>query len=640
MRQVAVVAWREMVEHRVFVWAAFAALAMTVIVPFVPAFFGWSPGEVREVLTWVMALVFSWTSAVILGLSTVSGTVSSGRFGFFLSHPLNGFSIWFGKLLGVLATVLACQLIVVLPAFLMTRPHEVIETLAHQPWFFVVFLVGIPLLIVLLAHALATVFRSKSPWIAVDIVALGVAVGVAWMMLAPLARVSALKAFAAVACGVGLACMTGLLAAGAAQAARGGVDPVRHHRVYSIVLWAVVGVMMLGTCSYWVWMTRPELDDIRGLDSIAYKPGVPLIVVKGPAWGRFDYEPNFLVDLDSGQWWRLRPDSHWSDVAVALSGDGRRIAWAERKDTDLWQVTVADISGSRISTTSIPIFTDWRPQIDLSPDGRRIALIEDEVLTVADADTGKTLTLGRLPKGSWLVGPTFVDGDTVEVISTPRIGSDGDGEAAELLRLDVADGIFRGTTKLDGIRWVAHAETSSTDGRTVVASRQNRSWRWLMLDPYLGVRLEYFEEHGGIISAALAADGRTVQIRVATGGVWLETRGPQGETVQSWPLPGARSAVIGGLYDRDRVVVGLHDGDPDTDFDRGWRSVSVDLESGRVTPIGDDMKPVKAWGLWGRFHPMVENPGPATRLFIGGDRSLMLWDPRLGVLGEVVPGES
>ena len=61
MRAVAVVAWREIVEHRMFLAAALAALVITVVVPLVPTFLGWSPNDVREVLMWVMTLGFTWS---------------------------------------------------------------------------------------------------------------------------------------------------------------------------------------------------------------------------------------------------------------------------------------------------------------------------------------------------------------------------------------------------------------------------------------------------------------------------------------------------------------------------------------------------------------------------------------------------
>ena len=103
MKTVAVVAWREIIEHRMFLLAALAALAVTLVVPLIPTSLGWSSSDVREVLTWLMALGFTWLSAVFLGASMVTSTVADHRFGFFLARPASAAAIWFGKLLGVVA---------------------------------------------------------------------------------------------------------------------------------------------------------------------------------------------------------------------------------------------------------------------------------------------------------------------------------------------------------------------------------------------------------------------------------------------------------------------------------------------------------------------------------------------------------
>jgi len=638
MKTVAVVAWREIVEHRVFLLAALAALAVTLVVPLFPAFLGWSATDVREVLMWSMALGFTWLSAVFLGASMVTGTVAAGRFGFFLARPAGSAAIWFGKLLGVLAVVLTCQVVVVGPAVMASELKEI--DLGLDELVLSGLIVIVPLLLVLLAHAVATVWRGGTAWVVVDVVAFAVAVALGWISIGPLLRVGA--EYAAVVVGLllvgGLAVST--VVAGVVQIVAGRGDGRRQHRVFSSVMWPTLVSASVAAAGFSIWLTHPSAEDLVGFDELAVHPAGEWIAVSGPARGRLDVETGFALDLNGRSSFRLGSGPAWAGGSRTLfSADGRVAAWRVR-DGHAWRIRYADLNALQDGAADSPILLESGRRLVLSPAGDRLAAIEGDTLVVSELASGDLAGAARIPD-PWFprdsVAHYFVERDRARVLVLIDIAGD-EAPSLKALEFDIADRTLTETgTVADAGYWFAATIDSDRDRlllRTTSAGGEH-TYRYVdgrTLEP---VGWSAGRELGSPVR--MLADGRLLR-RVDEGDAsWLERLTPDGEIDARIRLPGTvRSVVIGAEPTTAAVAVAVSDRE-DSDRERGdWLLRLIDLESGEIRELGHGL-PATPF-IWDVLHTPLPAGSAAARLFLGEGNSLLLWNPVTGRMEPVVRG--
>ncbi len=422
MKTVTVVAWREIVEHRTFVWAALAALSVTLVMPLVPGLFGWSPAEIREVLMWGMAMAFTWLSAVFLGASTVSGTVANGRFGFFMARPLSSPAIWFGKLLGVMTVLLICELIVLVPAAVLTDPEAFASDLASDLWVWLGFMVGVPLVLVLVAHAVSTMWRARTGWIGFDLLALVTVGTIGWLTVSGLLTARAELAAAVVGLAMAIAVVAVVSGVGAHQISEGRCDPRRHHLALSRALWPALLLLVAGLAGYGWWLSTP------GIGALRWAYGGPIvnssgdwIAVTGLTRGRWDVVGNFALNLDNRKGIRLGIGSWGGGTALAFSGDGQHAAWTV-PDGGGWRIRHGNMDSLHRGGGDSAIFLDRQPRMVLSRRGDRVATIEEGNLVVSTLPEGDLVGSVRLPTVQYFLGPFFTSEDRIAIYAVEPTG--------------------------------------------------------------------------------------------------------------------------------------------------------------------------------------------------------------------------
>jgi hypothetical protein len=280
----------------------------------------------------------------------------------------------------------------------------------------VVIWLGILLLTISAAHAVSVMVRSRSPWLLLDLAALGVTASVAGTCLLILIRKGAglpiyWNRFGPGPFGggptvllyvkilVALMALLGLTVAGGVQVTRGRTDLRRGHRALSITLWSLLLPASLLLAGYTRWFLAVSPESLVSVDWIGGSPASPWIAVQGRADHRGGYLPGFLFDVGSGRF--VRADFGLSYLSssplVRFSADGGRAVWLESSDAS---VTVG--SDLELMTLNLrqPHASPQPTRIllpggvlafALSPDGRRIAAVHDHRLTVDEIDSGRLL---------------------------------------------------------------------------------------------------------------------------------------------------------------------------------------------------------------------------------------------------------
>ena len=109
-------------------------------------------------------------------------------------------------------------------------------------------------LVVGLANFGATAFRSRSPWLALDLVLLLAAIWATRRYVAPLWLYGILGRDDWTLTLALLPLALGLLVGSVAQVAVGRTDLRRAHRALSLAFWAVVGLTLAVAAGYWHWV--------------------------------------------------------------------------------------------------------------------------------------------------------------------------------------------------------------------------------------------------------------------------------------------------------------------------------------------------------------------------------------------------
>jgi len=199
----------------------------------------------------------AWVIALLYGATMVSRDLEERRFGFLLNQPLHAAQIFLGKVLAGLGLALLAGLIAGLPSVLLSGLWR--QVLLRD----VASVLGVGLagclVLLLFFHAVSIQARSRSLWLALDLMAwTAFCAGVRWLSLRLLEEWAFPDMFhlwlillAGVTLGLGIA--------GYLQVAEGRADLQRGHRWVSVTLASTLGLMLLvGAVDVaWVLKHRP-----------------------------------------------------------------------------------------------------------------------------------------------------------------------------------------------------------------------------------------------------------------------------------------------------------------------------------------------------------------------------------------------
>ena len=339
MKRTFAVAAREITERRLLFLGAFVAGLLPLVFPLIPALRG-NAHDARSVAMLLLAITITVSFPVVFGATIVVGDIAQKRLSFYFSRPLPAASIWAGKLLAALLITIGCTFLAVAPVFFVEGESAFsYDTFGLGSRGSLVLAIPAVLVLLLLAHVVASIARLRSAWIALDFF-LAASFSVAIALSLRSLFLSGFWGFYEQARWPELALwwllvtlIAILLAASYVQVADGRTDARRSHGALSATLWGLSAIFaaILGGLAWWAASARAT--DLARIDSgVLTAPRGPWVAIGGRLRGGRG-GGMFLFNSESSQSVRIR-----SGHAV-FSANGSWAAWGRqsrilRKDSE------------------------------------------------------------------------------------------------------------------------------------------------------------------------------------------------------------------------------------------------------------------------------------------------------------------
>jgi len=273
----------------------------------------------------------------------------------------------------------------------------------------------------------------------------------------------------------------------------------------------------------------------------------------------------------------------------------------------------------------------------LSPDGSRVALLEDGTLAVYDLASEELVTAIRLPTPFQKATVLFFEHDRLRLIA--RRGGD-DASMTLIAEVDLVKNEVEETGRIesaDNRRWIA---IDSNAERMIFSAHADRSsvTRRSLRDARDGALIREFDD-GGL--PRFLADGRLVSlVDGPSGKARLVVESFDGTTMLEHSLGHADWESLGGEALPGRVVVGRLE-NLEERFE-GRRYDLVDVDSGEIHPIAPGLRNAhpgfqRVWGGGGMVLWYIDSP-ESNRVFTDRSGAIVRWDPETGELVHIVGG--
>jgi len=583
VRKLLAVAAREMRERWLLFPASFA-LGFNPLV--LPAF-----GVDRQVMPFVglvTSILLGAGAAVVMGSTMLARDVANGRLGFLFSRPVSWPAIWGGKWLAAFVLVVSSAFLAAIP-WMAAFPLASLGGHHGDSWLRAmldgpgsVFCFTLIVLVVGFANFGATAFRSRSPWLALDLVLLLAALWAIRQYVAPLWLYGILGKDDWTGLLALLPLALGLLAGSLAQVAFGRTDVRRAHRAMSLAFWAVVGLTLAVPAGFWFWVRSASPAEVS-VQATTRDPGGRWIYVEGTASRSGWYPHGLLIDTTSGRYVRgPDPDEghpRYYDRGLFFSADGRFGALAHTdRDGRGVALSLYDLTGETPRLTDVTLESSppptWETFFALSPSTASVFMAHESGASLFALPSGRRVATTTIPPGWRPAAVRFLAEGTARVWLAPWIGGPGAiGLRAEMRVVDLAaDGQSRAVTfptaaplGLESARgW--GAVIPDTDGRRIVTMDAGVHLR----DGATGALQAMLMEGAGHFSVLFLADGRIV---VGDGRARAE--------------PGLPNALVR-VFDRAGVPLG----EMRLDLSPGGLAIGPEVAPGRVA-----VSSFRAWFL-------------------------------------------
>jgi hypothetical protein len=523
-------------------WLLFPASLLFGLNPLVlPAF-----GVDRRVMPFVglvTALGLGAAAAVLSGSTMLARDAANGRLGFLFSRPVSWPTIWGGKWLASLVLVASSGGLAAIP-FMVAYPSEShggswLRTLAAEPGWALAF--GALLLGVAIANFCATAYRSRSPWLVLDMVLVGAALWFTGQHVAPLWRYGVVgKDGRSLALAI-VPLAVGLFAGSAAQVAVGRTDIRRAHCAMSVVFWAVVGTTLALAAGYWTWVRSAGPADVD-VYALTRDPGGRFVFVDGSGSRGGWYPYRRFVDTASGRWLAAPepdPQDPLPGFGALFSADGRYgvLTASDERGTALVRLDLGTNPprSIRIGLESSPP-PGWTTSFALSPSAASVFVAHESGASIFSLPSGRRVATTTIAPG-WRPAATRFLGEGAA--RTWLVPSSQPGIASPRAEMSVVDLAVDGRTQTSAFAVASAFDLPFRSWRAVLPDAEGRR----IVTHDAGVHLR--DGATGALLATLAApDGGAEALFLSDGRIVVgESRRGDANHV----LPGAMLRV----FDRD-----------------------------------------------------------------------------------------
>ncbi len=547
MSKLLAVAARELRER----WLLFpGGLALGFLPTVLPAF-----GVKRddsEFIGFLFAMCIGAAAAVVMGSSMLARDAANGRLGFLFSRPVSWPAIWGGKWLAALVLVCASGFLAAIPWVAVYASEHGTSWLramrdgAGTAYFFTAVILAVGLV-----NFAATAFRSRSPWVAADLVLLMAAFWATRRYVAPLWLFGVLRVWSGWEVVVAIAPLAiGFLAGSMAQVAVGRTDVRRAHGALSVAFWAVVGLTLVGAAGYWAWARSASPADVT-VHAVSADPAGRWIHVQGSAERSGYYPHAFLIDATNGRYAAL-PGPDWDHSRFLtnrqFSADGRSAAvlWSGGTNAGL---SLYDLAAAAPRATEVVLESSpppaWSEAFGLSPAASHAFLVHESGASLFALPSGRRVATTTIPPGWRPALVRFLSEGAARSWLVPAMElrrGDAHGPArAEMRVVDLAtDGRSRAATFPLAApvepTWVWKGIAVDASGKRLITSDGGVRLR----DGVTGDLIATLAEGDSRLPVLFLADGRIVVGSGVTAAnnpkAKLLVFSPDGTKVSEWPL--------------------------------------------------------------------------------------------------------
>ncbi len=619
---------RELREGR----AVLAAAAVAAVIPLGVQLLAGAEGgaDIREITAWFVAVALAGGFGLLLGATVLARDLAEGRLGFYFAQPVSGAAIWTSKMLAAALLALMAGLLPMTVAFLAgfvpgAGGHGVGGGWAQG----LAVVAGLAVLGVALGHAASVMVRSRSRWQVLDVTGLVLVAAGVWWVIGTLRRAWAPEALTVEVAAVIASLPLALLVAGAVQTTKGRTEIVRGHRLLSVTLWSVLGMVTLLLVAGAHWVVTPAPDDLVRPVAVAAAPEGPWVAVGGESWGRGSFVSVFLVDSTSHNWLRLPMRWYWPHLE-AFSADGHRAVWVvpgSDPESDHGDVVFVDLGAAEpiLEPTTLSVDSVWSSAVALDAEGGRLVVASDGNLSVSTVPRGDLVAAARLPAELFSTSVLFVGPDRVRVYGWK--GASNESGELWIGELDVAARHLEptGTIPLPRYHWSIRLDADAKR-LTVLQARHEHGPLGLfdartgepigeLTRPGWSVRTPVaFLADGGIAVAEERGDENRLRVLAPDGGERLVELPPNDGSY--WPGSQPEAGTLN--------VVAVPSPDLGAAKDKR-RAFEVDLASGKVQDLGPGTAGVLRFARIMTTRP----PGSVGTRLIATGPTLELLDPSL-----------
>jgi hypothetical protein len=647
MRALIAVALREIIERRAIYGVAAGLGLLPILASQINGFGGSSGNEIGGITAGIVFAALMGGLALLVGGSVIGRDLAERRLSFYFARPISDFAIWGGKFFGGLFLVYTSSLLSLLPALIFLGETKSIL----REWEFFPITFGITVLLYSFGLIAGVVSRSKSKWLALDLALLPIMMALAfpaiyrfaytgmniWEVEGGLIDKSSstvlLRLFIYGVVGVAVIVLAASLPSSLISFLAGRADIRRAHRALSLSLWGIVfsGLLLFHGYSYWFVSAKPS--DLTKLHNVVAAPGGAWMAVQGAVSGRgFGYSPYFLINSNSKSYYRFdRPF-----MGLKFSADGKHVAWLELEDlshdSPVHVVTMKlDDQNLQPTRTGIKFPLQSQPDIFISRDGSRVAVIRDKLISVFDLVSGKELMTVSTPaniqqniRNSWLNRVLFVTPDLLRIYWTlstePFDINSRKPSSLEIIEIDVIAKKLETTGRIEAGRPFYMFPQGD---RLILSSMKTTN----VYDARTGELRTQLSSSEGPFSTKFLSDGRIAMIEIYnpvanapdTKNARLRILSAEGVEQKLIELGSAKGAGLGGEVSPGRLMVTLNS---QTDYLTYNNSLLylVDINTGAVAEKAERLMPAE-----GHYWMLSSEPSiQATRFYFNGQSLVSL----------------